>query len=59
MITDNEKEFKNDLFKKIPDELGTKHHYLRPYHPQSNGVLETFQSFLNICIEKLIQAKLY
>ena len=36
MITDNGKEFKNDLFKKVEDKLGIKHHFSSPYHPQSN-----------------------
>ena len=46
MKTENGKEFKNDLFKKIVDKLGRKHNFLSPYHPQSNGVLEKFHWFL-------------
>ena len=35
-ITDNGKEFKNDLFNQTADQLGIKHHFLSPYHPQSS-----------------------
>ena len=38
MTTDNGKEFKNDLFKKVADKLGIKHHFVSSYHPQSNGI---------------------
>ena len=50
--------FKNNLFKKVADKLGIKHHFLIPYHSQSNGILEKFHSFLKACIEKHIHGKL-
>ena len=46
MITDDGKEFKNDLFKKATDELGIQHQFLSPHHPQSNDILEKLNSFL-------------
>ena len=42
MMTDNGKEFKNDLFKEVADKLGIKHHILSPYHPLSSGILDKF-----------------
>ena len=58
MITDNGKEFNNDLFKKVADKLGTNHHFLRPYHPHSNGNLEKFHSFLKTCIKNTFMVNL-
>ena len=51
MITDNGNEFKNDLFEKGADELGIKHQFPSPYHPQSNDILGKFHSFLKTCIK--------
>ena len=58
MITDNGKECKNDLLKKIADKLGIKHHFSCPYYPQFNGVLEKFHSFLKTCIKNTFTVNL-
>ena len=50
MITDNSKEFNNDLFKKMAEELGLRHQFTSPYHTPSNDILEKVCSFLKACI---------
>ena len=46
-----ETEFKNQLFTEVATELGVEYKcYTPPYHPQSNGRIEGFHSFLNACI---------
>ena len=58
MITENGKESKNDLFKKVADELGIKHNFSSTYHPPSKGILEKFHSFLKTCIKNTFMVNL-
>ena len=47
ILSDNGTEFKNQLFEKVAKELGVEFKcYTAPYHPQSNGRIEGFPSFL-------------
>jgi transposase InsO family protein len=51
LMSDNGKEFKGFLKKEHPfetmcNELGIKHRYTQPYHPQTNGKIEAFNRIL-------------
>ena len=43
ILLDNGMEFKNQTFDKVMKDLSIKRILSAPYHPQSNGKLETFQ----------------
>ena len=61
LITGNGKELKSSFFQsfqKVESELGTKHWFLSPHHPKSNGILEKICSFLKACVRKHIHGKL-
>ena len=46
-VTDSVMEFlKNELYQTVAEELGIKHQYSSPHHPQSNGILKKNDSFL-------------
>ena len=55
ILLDNGMEFKNQTFDRVTKDLGIKRIFSVPYHPQSNGKLETFHKFLkptpkeNVC----------
>ena len=47
ILWDNGTEFKNQLFTEVATELGVEYKcYTPPYHPQSNGRIEGFHSFV-------------
>ena len=54
MLTDNESEFRNDVFNEVCDKLVIKKVYSPVYTPQSNGKLEGFHQFFKACISKHI-----
>ena len=55
ILSDNGTEFSNKLFETVAKELGVEHKiYSPPYHPQSNGRIEGFHSFLKACLAKHI-----
>ena len=55
ILSDNETEFKNQLFANVATELGVEYKiYTPPYHPQSNGKIEGFHHLLKACISKHI-----
>ena len=55
ILTDNETECKNKLFKEVVNKLGTEFSiHSPPYRPQSNGKIEGFHRFLKTCIGKHI-----
>ena len=57
ILTDNGKEFKNALLNKVAEEIGVEHKiYSPPYHPQSNGKIESFHYFLKACMGKHMKA---
>ena len=53
ILSDNGTEFKNALFEEVAQQLGVEYKiYTAPYHPQSNGRIEGYHSFLKACISK-------
>ena len=46
ILSDNGTEFKNQTFDRVTKDLGIERIFSAPYHPQSNGKLETFHKFL-------------
>ena len=53
ILTDNGKEFKNALLNEVAKEIGVEHKiYSPPYHPQSNGKIESFHYFLKAFMSK-------
>ena len=58
LVTDNWKEFKKEFFQKVESELGIKHQFLSPHHPQSNSILEKIHYFLKVCVRKHTHGKL-
>ena len=55
ILSDNGTEFKNQLFTEVATELGVEYKcYTPPYHPQSNGRIEGFHSYLKACASKHI-----
>ena len=53
ILSDNGTEFKNQIFDKVMKDLGIERIFSAPYHPQSNGKLETFHKFLKPTIKKM------
>ena len=55
ILSDNGTEFKNKLFAQVATELGVEYKcYTPPNHPQSNGRIGGFHSFLKACMSKHI-----
>ena len=52
ILSDNGMEFKNQ-FDKVTKDLGIEGIFSAPYHPQSNGKLETFHKFLKPILKKM------
>ena len=42
LVTDNGKEFANEILNKLCEYMGTKHNQTSPYHPQSNSSAESY-----------------
>ena len=53
ILSDNGTEFKNQVFDKVTKDLGIERIFSAPYHPQSNGKLETFHKFLKPTLKKM------
>ena len=53
ILSDNSTEFKNEIFNKVTKDLGIERIFSAPYHPQSNGKLETFHKFLKPTLKKM------
>ena len=53
ILSDNGMEFKNQTFDKVTKDLGIERIFSAPYHPQSNGKLETFHKFLKPTLKKM------
>ena len=59
ILSDNGSEFKNQLFETVAQELGIEHKvYSPPFHPQSNGWIEGFHTFLKACLAKHVSQEL-
>ena len=53
ILSDNGTEFKNQIFDKVTKDLGIERIFSAPYHPQSNGKLESFHKFLKPTLKKM------
>ena len=54
LVSNNGKQFNNDIFRNFCSLLGIKNHYLSPAHPQANGQVEVMnQSLLKIIKTRL------
>ena len=53
ILSDNGTEFKSQIFDKVTKDLGIERIFSAPYHPQSNGKLETFHKFLKPTLKKM------
>ena len=53
ILSDNGTEFKNQIFDRVTKDLGIERISSAPYHPQSNGKLETFHKFLKPTLKKM------
>ena len=53
MLLDNGTEFKNQIFDRVTKDLSIERIFSAPYHPQSNGKLETFHKFLKPTLKKM------
>eukprot|EP00731_Ephydatia_muelleri_P016252 Em0009g676a len=57
LTTDQGKEFRNNLDKKITELLGIKRQFTTPYHPQANGLDERWNQTLKNMIVKFLNEK--
>ena len=58
LVSDNGKQFDNDLFRDFCSQLGIRNHYSSPAHPQANGQVKvTNRSLLKIIKTRLEGAK--
>ena len=55
LLSDNGKEFSNDLLAYVCEEFNIEQHFTSPYTPRSNGKTENFNKFLRASIRKLCQ----
>ena len=53
ILSDNGTEFKNQIFDKVTKDLDIERIFSAPYHPQSNGKLETFHKFLKPTLKRM------
>ena len=53
ILLDNGTEFKNQTFDRVTKDLSVERIFSAPYHPQSNGKLETFHKFLKPTLKKI------
>ena len=58
IISDNGREFKNNLMDQVLKQLGIERIFSAPYHPQSNGNLEVFHTYLKPTLKKLCEKDL-
>ena len=59
IMSDNGTEFKNELFTDVAAQLDVECKvYSPPYHPQSNGRIEGFYTFLKACLSKHVSKSL-
>ena len=53
ILSDTGTEFKNQTFNRVTMDLSIERIFSAPYHPQSNGKLETFHTFLKPTLKKV------
>ena len=54
IITDQGKEFTNELVEELTERLQTEHRVTSAYHPQSNGQRERDNRTLKDCLTKVV-----
>ena len=55
ILSDNEREFNNQLIHNVFQQLGIDCIFSVPYHQQSNGKLEAFYKYLKLTLKKLCE----
>ena len=55
LLSDNVKEFTNDILPDVCEEFNIEQHFTSPYTPRSNSKTEYFNKFLKASIRKLCQ----
>ena len=55
ILSDHGTEFKNNLMDQVLKQLSIERIFSAPYHPQSNGKLETFHKYLKPTLKKLCE----
>ena len=55
ILSDDGIEFKNHLMDQVLQQLGIDHIFSAPYHPQSNGELEVFHTYLKPTLKELFE----
>ncbi|MCO5561117.1 hypothetical protein L7F22_014738 [Adiantum nelumboides] len=55
LVSDQGKEFKNNLIQDLVKKLEIKHRYSTPYHLQCNGLVEAFNGVLQKILFKLVE----
>ena len=55
ILSDNSREFKNNLIDQVLKQLGIEWISSAPYHPQSNSKLEVFHKYLKPTLKKLCE----
>ena len=55
ILSDNGKEFNNNLMDQVLRQLGIKRIFSTPYHLQSNGKLDVFHKYLRLTLKKLCE----
>ncbi|MCO5590992.1 hypothetical protein L7F22_044968 [Adiantum nelumboides] len=55
LVSDQGKDFRNDLIQDLVKKLEIKHRYSTPYHPQCNGLVEAFNGVLHKILFKLVE----
>ncbi|XP_041823979.1 uncharacterized protein LOC121628739 isoform X2 [Melanotaenia boesemani] len=57
VLTDQGKEFVNEINKKVCKMLGIQRSLCAPYHPQTNGLVERMNGTIQRALSKLVQSK--
>ena len=56
LVSDNGKEFENSLWQELAKAIGSRVHYIAPYHPASNGMVERFNEELKSYMSALVRS---
>ncbi len=54
IVTDQGREFINNVNAELQALLGTDHRMTSPYHPQANGLVEKFNHTIQSCLLKVV-----
>ena len=56
IVTDNGKEFQNEAWKDMACGAGSKLHFVTPYHPAANGMVERFNKEIKAYMTSMVSA---